>query len=75
MVNMVDSLWRHILPALSSMLVRAAGWEALTMALVRAYQSYIYAAGVEVWECMSVELRKCGKRGPSCAFKLLGGRH
>ncbi len=43
---MLDALWRPVLPALSAMLVRAGGLETLTLVLLRAYQQYIYAAGV-----------------------------
>ena len=58
LANMLDALWRPVLPALSSLLVRCAPSvagggggggvspaDALCGALLRAYQQYIYAAG------------------------------
>jgi hypothetical protein len=45
--NMVDALWRPLLSALSAMLSRArATQEALVLTLLRAYQSFTYAAGM-----------------------------
>ena len=64
LANMLDALWRPVLPALSSLLVRCAPSvagggggggvspaDALCGALLRAYQQYIYAAGAGHCKC------------------------